>query len=312
MLSSTAALSQPSGASGRATRADALFVRAVALRKQGRLDKACPLFERSQALDPARGTLLNIARCGSADNRLLDARNSYRRLLRESAAAGDRERLVIAQRELADVERRLPQLKIELSSRGKRRTRMAVRVDGTLIAAETLGMAVPVDPGRHMVRVTSPGYQTWTYTFAAVAGLRYAATVPALQRVVARAPSAFTTRRIWALAGAGTAVVGVGLGAYFGLRARSKWSDSSEFCTADHSSCTELGRELVGQASDAASRSNIAFGVGAIAAVTAGVLWLTGSPRTAAEPSSVATRLWRVRPTLGAGHTGVTLFARFD
>ncbi len=72
-----------------ASEADAqqLFERGRDAFAMGRIDEACRLFEESMRLDPANGTLLNLARCHEKQGRLEEARAEYERV----AAGADRD-----------------------------------------------------------------------------------------------------------------------------------------------------------------------------------------------------------------------------
>lgn len=120
-------------------------------------------------------------------------------------------------------------------------------------------------------------------------------------------PSKFTTRRKVALAVAAGSLVAVGAGIAFGLRSNSYEDDAAELCpTGVCVTPAEADRanDLVDKAESNATYANIAFGVGAAAAVGAVVLWLTGAP-----DAEHATAL--ISPRVGSDAAYVDLRLRF-
>src|SRR5262249_17506611 len=81
-------------------RADALFREAPTLVQKGQLSEACAKYAESQRLDPANGTLLNLALCNEKQGRHAAAYRQLQELLRHvetGTSADDRERARIAQ-----------------------------------------------------------------------------------------------------------------------------------------------------------------------------------------------------------------------
>lgn len=120
-------------------------------------------------------------------------------------------------------------------------------------------------------------------------------------------PSRFTTRRKFALAVAAGGLVAVGAGIAFGVRSNGFEDDAAELCpTGVCATPAEADRanDLVDKAESNATYANIAFGVGAAAAVGAVVLWLTGAPD--AEHSTA----W-ISPRVSADEAYVDLRLRF-
>jgi tetratricopeptide (TPR) repeat protein len=58
--------------------AEQLFVQGRALMEQGKLDEACRALEASHTLDPAPGTLLNLALCNEKQGKVATAWALYR------------------------------------------------------------------------------------------------------------------------------------------------------------------------------------------------------------------------------------------
>src|SRR5687768_5276645 len=92
--------------------ADALFREGREAMKAGDLLIACEKLKESQRLDPAPGTLLNLAECEEKRGRLAIAWEHARRAL-DTMAQSD-ERVAMASARVAALELRLPRLTIRL------------------------------------------------------------------------------------------------------------------------------------------------------------------------------------------------------
>ena len=98
------------------------------------------------------------------------------------------------------------------------------------------------------------------------------------------------------LSTAGVGVVGLVLGAYFGLTARSKWQKANRVGgTCADAACPELTQ----QASNAATLSTVSFVAGGVLAAAGVTLWLV-APKGGAEHASL-------RPAIGPGLAGLEL-----
>jgi hypothetical protein len=123
---------------------------------------ACPKFQESYALDPAVGTLLNIADCDRRAGRTATAWAKFRHALEQLVANDDRRPSV--QRVIVELEQRLPKLTILLEDGAP--SVCSVERDGTTINVDNLGVSTPVDPGEHVVVVNAPGYLGKRYEFS--------------------------------------------------------------------------------------------------------------------------------------------------
>jgi hypothetical protein len=123
---------------------------------------ACPKFQESYTLDPAVGTLLNIADCDRRAGRIATAWTKFKLALEQLAADDDRRPSV--QRVAFELEQRVPKLTFSLG--GDAPTGCSVERDGATIEAESFGVSLPVDPGEHVIVVKAPGYAGRRYEFA--------------------------------------------------------------------------------------------------------------------------------------------------
>ena len=162
--------------------AEALFREARKLLDAGQFREACEKLEASRRLDPAVGTLLNLARCREKIGQTATAWAAYHEAIRAAKAAGqtDREK---AARERADaLEPTLPRMTVAVSAEA-RADKVQVRRDGVALPAELWGVTVPVDPGEHTVDATAAGKKQWAIKATLQERGTANITVPALEPV---------------------------------------------------------------------------------------------------------------------------------
>lgn len=135
--------------------AEALFARARERMAQKDYAAACPMLAESQRLDPAAGTLLNLADCEEHAGDLASAWAHWRAAI-EQLPAKD-EALPIAKRRLEALEARVPRLTLRLAPGAPPGTR--VLRDGIEVASAAMGVPLVVNPGAHIIVVTAPGRQ---------------------------------------------------------------------------------------------------------------------------------------------------------
>jgi hypothetical protein len=280
--------------------AETLFARGKQLMERGQVPEACEAFKESQRLDPAGGTLLRLALCHEAQGKLASAWLEFTEVVRVSQAAGDQgkqvERVRLARQHLEAIEPRLPKLVVSVPP--------ASRVDGLSVTANgsprnpgTWGVAIPVDAGEVAIEATAPGRAPFRTTVAAVEGKESTLEVPMLDAAPSAMPAsapdlAFTPARgegegrgggaplrPIALGAAGVGLVAIGVGAYFGVTAMSKWSDSNASCSG--STCaTAAGVSSAHDAKQAAVIADVTIGVGFAAVAAGAVLYFLGAPKT--------------------------------
>jgi hypothetical protein len=291
-------------ADGDRVLATELFKEGRALMAEKHYAEACRKLEESERLDPGGGTLLNLALCHELEGRTATAWSEFHeaRAIAVRDVRGDREDQ--AQRHIDALESRLVRLVIVVPT-DARLLELAVRRDGTEIRPAAWGAAVPIDPGQHVVDAEAPGRVPWHISIdVASEGTLQAVQVPVLEPLPAPAsPAALPSappppppvrrpapvlpvpstprvhQRPAALVLGGLGAVAVGLGALFGLEARSEWANAQPRCQGG---CDEPGYRSWSDAKTSASLSTIAFSVGGAAIAGGVVLWLT-SPLPAAS-----------------------------
>ncbi len=283
--------------------AEALFREGRALMQADQVALACRKFEESFRLEAAPGTLLNVAHCHMREGKVATAWAEFQRVATEARQTGHAARERIARESIAELEPRLPRLSLRVAAQA-RDQRVIVRRDGTVLGPASWDTETPVDPGTVLIEVTGPGLVPWTRSFTATEGELLVVEVPALSRrpVVVEsprplppAPSAPPPDTSSPLARHSGIILGsvglgaIGVGAYFGLQAKSKLQDSDDACPLVQGDrrCTERGVALNQEAKDAARLSNLGIGVGVVAVMAGAYLYLYGQP--GGSPNSAAT-----------------------
>jgi hypothetical protein len=142
--------------------ADALYRQARDLMAAGKLDEACPKFAESQRLDPATGTLLNLAACHERQGKLASAWLEYTDAIVASRLDRRQDRVDFATERAAVLEPKLSRLTLTLAHDADQ-TSLTLELDGASFGLAAIGAPTPVDPGKHTVRASAPGKLTWQH-----------------------------------------------------------------------------------------------------------------------------------------------------
>jgi hypothetical protein len=246
--------------SERAATAEALFKEGKRLMDERMPAQACVKFAASQSLDPALGTLLNLADCHERIGKTASAWAEFLNAKSEALRLGQTERASVAGDRAKALEPRLTRLLIAVPSEA--------RIDGLVVMRDNLALdpgvwdsPMPVDPGAHSASATAPGRVSWSHAIDVQGeGKTLTVTIPKLEletipTEASAAPSAVlapvgvpnpaavastsasergsfepprnaSLQRPAGLLVAGGGLVAVAIGSYFGLSARSKWSDA--------------------------------------------------------------------------------------
>lgn len=145
----------------RAAVAEALYRQARDLMAAGNYDEACPKFAESQRLDPATGTLLNLAACHEKQGRLATAWLEYSDAQMAARRDAREDRVEYARTRAQELEPKLSRLTLSLASDADDAT-LNIELDGASVGRAVLGAPTPVDPGQHTVRVTATGKKPWS------------------------------------------------------------------------------------------------------------------------------------------------------
>ena len=289
----------------RVAAATVLFDEGIKALDAGRLEEACPKLAKSQELAPSGGTLLALASCWERSGKLASAWVAYREAASRAASAGKSDAEMSASRNAARLESRLPKLTIRAPSGP---ADLEVRRDGILLTPAELGIAIPVDPGPHEVRASTPDGRTWRRSIEAREGAALTVNVPDVDRVDATgpegtlrteastgpsserrappsgtstsrstAPSTSSGRRTAGRVVAGAGVVIAGVGGAFGLMAKASNDDASGHCRSvdGRRLCGVEGLALIDDARSEALVSTILVSVGAAAILGGALLFFT-------------------------------------
>jgi len=301
--------------------AEELFRQGQALMQEERFDEACPKLAESQRLEPSTGTLLNLAVCHEKQGKLASAWNEFQAARAAARRDGREDRMRFADEHIKAIEPNLSRLTITLPKESDSEG-LEVQLDGTKVGRPALGVALPVDPGSHEIIVSAPGKNPWKSSIEIPEGPgQQSVSIPILSDApvesTAEASAAQpqdngkksgSTQRYVAYGTAGLGLVGLGLGAGFGLDALGKFSSSNKN-GCDGNDCNTEGANLRDTARKSGDVSTVAFIAGGVLLGSALVLYFT-APRSdsATDTGSAGGRTARditwtasLRPTFGGG-----------
>ncbi|WP_437523958.1 preprotein translocase subunit TatA [Sorangium sp. So ce726] len=281
---------------------------------------AIPLFRRSQATYPSRGTLFNLAQCEADLGRVASAWQHFKELLTQ-LTPGD-PRLPITEQRIRELEPRVPKLVIELAEGAPAPTELLL--DQAPLPQAGIGSELPLDPGNHTVVARWPGGRQTDAPVtlaegarnvvrvapppAAAAPPRVPVPVPDAPRSPAISPGSPSTpppsgvRRTlgFVIGGVGAAAVGGSL--ITGGLALGAKGDLEKECP-DPSRCSDDGMSLSSRGQTLTTTSTVLGAVGLVG-IGAGLVLLLTAPE---ERSSVA-----LAPALlPGGGGGALLRSRF-
>jgi hypothetical protein len=284
--------------------AEALFREGRKLFDAGSYPAACAKLAESERLDPAPGTLLNLAGCYEKNGQTASAWATFKEAQSASHQKGRADWEDLARTRAAALEPNLSRLTIAVTVSST--DGLQVRRDGAAVGQAEWGTAIPVDPGPHVVDATAPNRTPFHQSLDVAGGATSTTvTVPELAATGAGeggdgASNPGSTQRIVGLVVAGAGVVGIGIGAVFGVVAMNKENTALNSDCTGGKFCTQPGVQLGQDAQSAATASNIAFGLGA-AAVAGGLVLYFLAPK---NPSTATVGL-RASSTPGGASLGL-------
>jgi hypothetical protein len=143
--------------------AEALYQQGRLLVAEGKYDEACPKFAESHRLEPATGTLLNLAACHEAQGKTATAWIQFNEAFIASRRDRREDRMKFAQEHLAALEPKLSRLTLVVPAEADE-PGLELWLDGSLVGLAVRGVPTPVDPGRHVVEAKAPGKKGWQQT----------------------------------------------------------------------------------------------------------------------------------------------------
>jgi tetratricopeptide (TPR) repeat protein len=311
---SAAAQTPPPPAQGSATDnralAEMLFFTARGMMEAGRYPEACAKLTESYRLDPAAGTLLNLAVCDQKQGKIASAWGEFRQSIAEARKANRPDREQLATDALAAVEPELPFLTITVPDAVRKVPGLVISRNGVPLNAAAWNTELPVDPGDVEIEETARDYKPKNLTIKIVNKQHATLSAEPLELApIFRPPPPFwTTQRTVGAILFGAGVLAAGAGSYFGVVAINDKKNSDAACPNDlagQQRCTQSGVDNMNNASTAAWISDVSLGVAGAAALVGAYLFITGGQKEEASPTpSAADGSWSVR--VGAGPRGAT------
>jgi hypothetical protein len=258
-----------------AAAAEVLFRNGRAAADAGDYAAACAMFHESERLDPALGTLLNIADCEERLGHLATAWTAYEEVAQRLPAEDPRHTIAATRR--AALEPRLPRLRIHLRARAPAGTQ--VRRDGVALGTPSLDTFLPVDPGKHAVEITAPGRPPRTFDLSLHEGETKTLVVqPGDLPVVTEPPATSEQPRSGAKI-AGYVVMGVGAaaavaGVVTGILVLDRQGTVNDNCDADRH-CNQTGLDAADSGKTLGVVTTVALATGAVGLGTGAVLVLS-------------------------------------
>ena len=320
---SVVAHAEPSAADRQA--ATVLFKDGKALLDKGQTAEACRKLEGSLRLDPAAGTLLNLAVCHEKEGRTASAWYEFTDALASARRDNRPERIKLAEEHIAKLEPQLLRLTIEVPKESDLPD-LEVRRDDAVLARAGWGSATPVDPGDHKIEAKAPGKIGWSQVVKVDPGqatravkvpalvvdpdAAKAATLPPKPEVApppvvppppVEPPSTRRRNSIITTAVGGAVILGAGV---VGLVAKSKWDSAQDSCPSTRS-CSADGSESTQSAAKLAD-AGTAIGIVGVIVTGVGVYMLATSPSSSGAAAAAKPRRFQVSPSVA--HDGAGAF----
>ncbi|HEY4012832.1 MAG TPA: hypothetical protein VGM06_05820 [Polyangiaceae bacterium] len=145
-------------ATASSTIAESLFRDAQSRLAAGDIPAACDLFAKSQRVEAALGTLLNLASCHERDGKTATAWTEFQNAIAWAVRSADHAREQYARAQVASLDKRLHRVVIDVIDPA---SLTQVELDGAPLPREALGTAIPLDPGEHTIDATGAGKTAW-------------------------------------------------------------------------------------------------------------------------------------------------------
>lgn len=282
-------------------------------------DNACPKFEAAVKEDPSlNGALINLAMCNEARGHTASAWGEFKDALFAAKKSNDPGQEQFCKQRVDALEPKLSHLIVN----AEQVPGLVIHRDEQEIPLAALGTEIPIDPGKHTIEATAPGFSVWsTSVQIGAAQDKQTVVIPKLTPAPTKPgagpggdvapPTNDKTRRTVGFVVGGVGVVGIGVGAVMGILAAGAKGDLDKLCPVNASGnkvCTPEGQSKRDSANTNALVSTIGFGVG-IAGVAVGAILIatSGSSKTEAPKAARV----RVLPTFGANGGGVDVLGRF-
>lgn len=255
------------------------------LAQEGKCEQAVLHLRESLRLDPKAITLINLADCEEKLGKLADAMAHWVDARARAVSEAQRPIEEEATARLNALEPRLARLTITLAKTSP--ANATVERDGVVLGSPSLGIALPVDPGRHVIVVKAEGHADATTELTLREGeakrveLTIGAVAEAPKALVRPAEKSESSQALpWI--GFGVAGAGAAVGAITGLMALNAGNEAESACP--NRTCTRPALDDVESGRTMATVSTVAF----IVAGASAALGIYGLVRAQGAPEKKA------------------------
>jgi hypothetical protein len=272
-----------------AAAAESLFNDAREAMAKKNFNQACAKFQESNRLDPAVGTLFNLANCEEQRGRLATAWTLFQQVIGK-LAPGD-PRLPIATDRSGALDARVPRLTIR--ARHEMPAGTVVNVAGLSLGAAALGSPLALNPGVYRISVFPPGKPVQLFSVTLAEGDAAEISVPAdlsgglpaLANSSAGPGPARDSRttgedardnaKMLAYVSGGVGAAALAVGIISGLIGLHKESIGDANCSDKTRTCSQTGYDANQSAGSLATVSTIGFAAGIVGIGLGSYFWLT-------------------------------------
>lgn len=280
-------------------RAQQLFESALADVDAGNYAAACPKFLASQEADPKTSTLLNLGSCYEKNGQTASAWGAFREAEVLARRGWRKDWETIARERAEALEPKLVRLTIVVPEEA-RVPGLVVFRDGARIPPGEWDVAIPVDPGEHVVRATADGRQPFEGKISVTDESR-SFELPALEPlppppapalpppiVVPTTSTGWSTLEIAGAAIAGTGVLALTAGTVLAVVAKGRYDDARQRCSFGTSGCTADAVADADAAYGLATGATVAFALGAAALAGGGAIFFLAPSQSGATVGAVS------------------------
>lgn len=277
------ALARGEGKSSAVTAmAEALFKEGKKLLTEQRIPEACRKFESSYRIDPAPGTLLNLAMCHEQEGKLATAWGEFTESLQIARKANRADRVKIARDHISAIEPLLSRF-VVIVPEDASKIGLVVEMDGVPLEEGAWGTAIPIDAGDHRAIARAPKHKNWEKLVAVEHGKVATVVIPKLERLpdpIPLDPGGHWKKPV-GFSALGLSAVLFGIGGYFGANALTLGTEVNTEC--QQLVCSAATWEKIDTGRNAALASNLLIGFG-LATAVAGTFFLVTAPTARKDP----------------------------
>jgi hypothetical protein len=270
--------------------AEVLFREGRGLMAAGKYDQACEKFSESNRLDPALGTVFNLADCEERRGHLTRAWTLFHEVVQRLPTSDERRAIAAARAKQLDA--RLPRLRIRLVASAPAGTR--IERDGVELGPASLDTPLPVEPGSHRVVVRAPGRVNREFHVSlAVGQARDLEVTPGVAIGVSPEPATASGsgQKTVGIVMAGAGLFALAGGAVTGALLLGKKSTVDQNCDSSKR-CNARGLEAADAGKTLGVLTTVALATGAVALGAGTYLLLSAAPNDDADAAVASASLF--------------------